>query len=157
MKCNVDLEVMADKLTAEIQKREKAEAEVVTLNDQADAYSKEVMRLQSRNKDLKSTLDKAERKMIAVLGGGPNDGCDVDSISETKGAADNDESPLLDDALALAEDLSQIVQGTTEDGKETSVLKMLESLQERLDRQVSSRRNSIAGYHQEESIQQKVN
>jgi hypothetical protein len=65
----LDLSDQAEELAFDKEMREKAEKEVRTLNDQADAYGEELMCLQGLNTNLEEALKEAENHMKAALGG----------------------------------------------------------------------------------------
>jgi hypothetical protein len=136
-KCGAELEILRDELIGEVAKRTRAEAEVATLNDQSDAYTEELMHLQAENARLESTLTEAECKMTEVLLGracevDPESVCDIEE-SESNVSQDDDSSPLLEEALALAQGLTEIVQGRDDDGKQANIFQIMQSLSQMMD------------------------
>ena len=137
-KSNAELETLKDQLIEEEAKREQAEAEVLLLNDQADAYTEELMTLQSENTRLEATLNEAECKMTEVLVGRQ---CPVDDLeqevvnceSASTHQSDDDSTPLLEEALALAQGLTDIFHGKNEKGKEHSVMDILQNMSDMMD------------------------
>jgi len=97
-KCTTQLEILRPQLVAEVAKREKAEAEVVLLNDQADAYTEELMHLQAENARLDVTLTEAECKITEVLGrvACPTNNFEQDIINlESRSSSEDDDSSPL--------------------------------------------------------------
>jgi chromosome segregation ATPase len=122
---NVDLQSERDKLAS-------AEQEIATLNDQADAYGEELMRMQALNAGLEETLSATERKMEeAILGQAHQNLGEGSSESANRVArAGDDSTPFLEEALALAQGLTDLVHGKEED---TDVMDMLQSLSDLMD------------------------
>eukprot|EP00977_Amphora_coffeiformis_P020674 scaffold8374_cov175-Amphora_coffeaeformis.AAC.113 len=119
-----------DELEIERAKRESAEREILTLNDQADAYGEELMRLQGINKTLEETMqDFDETMMKSGIEETPVARRDFDDRS----IASDETSPMLDEALALAQSLTDLVHGSGSDEQETSVMVMLENISELMD------------------------
>lgn len=122
------LEQVHLELTSEREKLCSAEKEIVTLNDQADAYGEELMRMQAVNAGLEETLRVTERKMEDAIR-------HYDEYAGEWGAPpraqdEEDTSPLLDEALALAQGLTDLVHGRDEDA---DVMDMLQSLSDLMD------------------------
>lgn len=138
---------LSERLAQEKAMREKAEEEIRTLNDQADALGEEVMRLQAINTDLEDTIKVAEQRMEAAIDHhadhallengdtsrhcGNNESKPAENKSED--CSDEDTSPMLDEALALAKNLTALMQGNPDTEKETSVMEMLETMSEMID------------------------
>lgn len=123
---------LKEEISMELRKRERAEEEIVKLNDQADAYSEELMRLQAVNTGLESTLRIAEKRMEAVLKKQENS--EEGQLSSIKGQPSIEEdAPLLEEALALAEGLTDIVHGNGSNDHEDNVMSMLESMSELME------------------------
>ncbi|GKY94316.1 hypothetical protein MPSEU_000397400 [Mayamaea pseudoterrestris] len=106
-----------------------AEAEILTLNDQADAYSDEIMRMQALNADHEKNLRLAERKIQALLNA-PDMPHGLDDFDECNTKSYDDSTPLLEEALALAQGLQELVQGRDSD---QNVLEMLQSMSDLMD------------------------
>ena len=98
---------------SEIASRQIADAEIGTLNDQADAYEQEIAILQSTNAKLVQKL-----RHLGL------------EVAQTPSIRRDDSSSLviLDEALALAEGLTHIVRCD-----ETGAMEMLESMTEMMD------------------------
>jgi len=111
--CRIDLESEKNKLLS-------AEAEIVALNDQADAYSDELMRMQALNAAMEEAIEATERKMESVL-----------SQPTTPSKKSDDDSPFLDEALALAKGLTNLVHGDDD----TDIMDMLRNLSDLMDQQ----------------------
>lgn len=109
-----------------------AEQEIATLNDQADAYGEELMRIQALNAGLEEALSATERKMEeAILQQGHQTYGDRGVVNGLgAGRAEDDSTPLLEEALALAQGLTDLVHGKDED---TDVMDMLQSLSDLMD------------------------
>lgn len=125
-----------EKFEAEIAARQVADAEIGTLNDQADAYEEELMTLQSTNANLSKKLHDAGLKIDASLLSGRMPTNDDSTIGSPRNSScpDGDESlPVLDEALALAEGLTNIVHGRGAFERESSAMEMLESMSEMID------------------------
>jgi len=128
-KTQAKVELLTDQLAAEVARRERAEKEVSTLNDQADVYMENLMKLQSEKRRLEETLSEAEIKITHALMRRPPELPPVESwtasTSKEWHAHDDQSTPLLEEALALAEGVNTMVQ---DKGSETDVLEMLESM-----------------------------
>ena len=131
-----------EKLEAEIAARQKAEAEIGALVEQADAYEEQLMTMQSLNDALSRKLHIAGLKIDASLVEMPaND--DVlstmatprpdQSVKSPSARSEDLSVPLLDEALAMAENLTHIVNENG--GEKTSLMEMLESMSEMIDAQ----------------------
>ncbi|KAL7571060.1 hypothetical protein ACA910_003774 [Epithemia clementina (nom. ined.)] len=127
-------EEQAEHLEFEQKMRVKAEQEIVTLNDQADAYGEELMRLQALNRNLEETLRDAERRMEAALATSAT--AEVVAVGEEPilPPVVGDSSPMLDEALALAQNLTALIKGQNDAERETSVMEMLETMSEMIDK-----------------------
>jgi hypothetical protein len=126
-----DLAAAKSELIARTELLQRAELEVTTLNDQADASCEELIRLQALNTGLEETLRIAEQKMEAVLHE-PYMSKRLDQIDEYGDSGfGNDSTPLLEEALALAHGLQDLVNGR---GKDQNVLEMLQSFSDLMDR-----------------------
>lgn len=131
-----ELRGVKEHIQLEIERRERAEAEVATLNDHADAYTEELMHLQADNARLQASLTEAECRMTEVLAARacPADPEDDDEFSlENVLSGNDDSSPLLEEALALAQGLTDIVKGEGDTAKHSNVLSILHSLSEMMD------------------------
>lgn len=120
---------LREELESEKEMREKAEKEILTLNDQADAYGEELMRLQGVTKDLEDTMQdidnvKSSHMETVVFNANADD---------TQSIASDQSSPMLDEALALAQSLTEMVHGSGSNEQETSVMTMLENLSDMMD------------------------
>jgi chromosome segregation ATPase len=121
---------LEEELAKENGMREKAELEILALNDQADAYGEELMRLQGINKDLEDTMHEFEERMDFAI----EDREDISRADDAPSVTSKDDSsPLLDEAMALGQALTDIVHGSSSDDKETSVMAMLETLSDMMD------------------------
>lgn len=120
-------------LESEIASRQIADAEVGVLNDQADMYEEELALLQSANKRLAKKLRSAGWTIDESLLSSPVH--DDSSIGgSTKDERGGDTSlPMLDEAIALAEGLTNIVHGRGQFERQASALEMLESMSEMMD------------------------
>ena len=130
----LSLEDHAEQLAFERKMREKAEQEIVTLNDQADSYGEELMRLQAEKTGLEDTLREAEERMEAALE--TNGTAKVFDFGNHHSVAPVDaagSSPMLDEALALAQNLTALIQDQNDTERETSVMEMLETISEMID------------------------
>mmetsp|Transcript_5048 Transcript_5048/g.10439 ORF Transcript_5048/g.10439 Transcript_5048/m.10439 type:complete len:1448 (+) Transcript_5048:131-4474(+) len=144
------IEDQAEQLEFEKHARNKAEHEIRLLNDQADAYGEEVMRLHALNSNLEDTLNEAERRMETALGsremaeevllGGEKilqDDENQSKLPEKPGEgelpSEDFSSPMLDEALALAHNLTALMQSNQDAEKETSVMEMLETMSNMID------------------------
>lgn len=128
---NACFEQTKAELSAVREKLSSAEHEIATLNDQADAYGEELMRIQALNAGLEDALSAAERKMeeaILQQGHQPYGDRSVEYGKIAAGAEDS--TPLLEEALALAQGLTDLVHGRDED---TDVMDMLQSLSDLMD------------------------
>jgi len=105
-----ELEQVKVQLENQTSKLHRAESELETLNDQVNAYSEELMLLQSRNSQLEDqvTAYEIQRKQD-----------------------EGDDSPLLDEALALAEGLTSLVHGGQDNGNVMDLLQSMSDLMER--------------------------
>jgi hypothetical protein len=108
-----ELRHVKEQWASEISARQMADTEIGALNDQADAYEKEIAILQSTNAQLVQKL-----RHLGL------------EVSRSPRICRNDSSTLvvLDEALALAEGLTHIVRRD-----ETGAMEMLESMTEMMD------------------------
>ena len=129
-RCCAEINHLNDELVKERAKRESAEREILTLNDQADAYGEELMRLQGINKTLEETMDDFdETRMKSGIEETPAARSDFDNRS----VGSDETSSMLDEALALAQSLTDLVHGSGSDEQETSVMVMLENISALMD------------------------
>jgi chromosome segregation ATPase len=126
------LELVSMELQGEREKLASAEKEIATLNDQADAYGEELMRIQALNAGLEEALSATERKMEeAILSQAHQNLREGSSEYANRTArAYDDSTPFLEEALALAQGLTDLVHGKEED---TDVMDMLQSLSDLMD------------------------
>jgi hypothetical protein len=106
------------------------------LNDQADAYEEDLLILQSANTKLVKKLHDAGLKIDASLltcHMPSNDDSTVGSPRPSSCRGRDESLPVLDEALALAEGLTNIVHGRGEFERSASVMEMLESMSEMID------------------------
>lgn len=144
------MDKLKEELSAEVSRRQKSETEIATLNEQASAYAEELMHLQAENAKLEILLQEAEAKASYALTGGPQQSCDAESFTSESlelehVASYSEDSTLLDEALALAQGLSDIVQGNDENGNEVNVLEIMENLADMIDEQDQSDDVAILG------------
>jgi predicted nucleic acid-binding Zn-ribbon protein len=130
-----------EKLESEIASRQKAEFEVFSLQEQADAYEEELMDLQSNNNKLIKQLHAAGLKIDAALLArrmptGLDDDADVgdDAFGETYTTT----TPMLEDALKLAQGLTDIIHKRENPEDEPSAMEMLERMSKMMDVHESS-------------------
>ena len=138
-----DLDKVREELRAEISKRQRSEADIATLNEQASAYAEELMYLQAENAKLDILLQEAEAKANYALTCQPQQSGEEESVAyegiELEHAASHSEdSTLLDEALALAQGLSDFVQGNDGNEHEVNVLEIMENLAGMIDKQDKS-------------------
>jgi hypothetical protein len=137
--CCVELKILRRHLSAEVSKREEAEAVVEFLNDQGDTYSEDLMHLQAENARLDVALTEAECKMSEVLAGRTYEYEDESLMagimpcdsSTSKAVIDSSSSPLLEEALAIAQGLTHILHH--EEGKEISIIEILENFSQMME------------------------
>jgi hypothetical protein len=127
-----ELRFVKEKLQSEIAARQKAEGEIHGYIDQAEAYEEQLMTLQSKNTGLVKKLHVAGLKIDASLNHNmANSEEEVHSAVATPRslvrASDQreDSLPVLDEALALAENMSNLVR---DGGKDGNFLDMLEAM-----------------------------
>ena len=136
----ISLEDQTEQLAFERKMRAKAEQEIVMLNDQADAYGEELMRVQAVNRNLEDTLREAEHRMDAALG--TTETAEVVAVGADETAAPaarpdvdaSDTSPIIEETLALAQNLTALIQDQNDAERETSVMEMLETISEMIDK-----------------------
>jgi hypothetical protein len=135
LQVKTEVEHLTERLASEQGVRQDAEKEVAKLNDQVDAYSEELMHLQAVNAGLEETLREAEQRIEdAMKIGHFVDPGEMDPENDTDSSKFYGyTSPLLEEALALAEGLTDIVHGRGDYKKESSVMDMLESISELID------------------------
>lgn len=132
------LEEQAGLLSVERKRRIKAENDVIKLHDQADAYGEEVMRLQEINSELHEKLKQAEHRIEGAVE--KTEAAEAVPVCENHHSvvgelsSDDDSSPILDEALLLAQNLTALIQDQGNTGKEATVMEMLESISDLLDR-----------------------
>lgn len=147
-----ELKFLKEKLESEIAARQAVDLEVVTLNEQADAYEEEIMTLRSANTKLIKKLRTAGMKIDAALLAGrmPSMSDDLSTIATPRSSSMKGDEPfaVLDEALALATGLTDIVNNGK---RESTAMEMLESMQEMFDvsetkssTPVASLRNSMS-------------
>lgn len=139
----VELEKIREKLDEERTKRERAECSNAALQAQVTAYSDELMHLQSTTYKLLARLDDCDDAYID-----PElsfyDELDYDKSwapSPSKDAT----SPLLDEALALAEGFTDIMHRKTNSKTEPSAMEILECLSNMMDKQDSMEKKESSG------------
>jgi hypothetical protein len=143
-----DLEKAREELKEEITKRQKSEAEIATLNEQASAYTEELMHLQAENAKLEVLLQEAEAKANYALISQPQHSGEEDSLASEhvgfgRAVSYSGDSTLLDEALALAQGLSDFVQGHNDNEHEVNLLEIMENLAGMIDKQDKSESASI--------------
>lgn len=113
------LQLAQQQVEAGLVKLQSAEKEIAALNDQADAYSDEVMRLQALNAGLEETLKMVQQKM------------ETNFSFDDGGDDDDSDSPLLDEALHLAQGLTDLMSG---DNKDSNIMDMLQNVSDLMDK-----------------------
>lgn len=98
----------------------------------------ELMHTKAENAKLEVLLREAEAKVSYALTGGPLQSHETElftceSVDFEQVPSYSEDSTLLDEALALAQGLSDIVQGNDADGNEENVLKIMENLADMID------------------------
>ena len=129
-----ELTLFKEQLEALQAKLKHAESEVSTLNDQADGYSDELMRMQALNTGLEEALRMTERRMELAL---------REVTGEGKQPKDDDTSPLLEEALALAQGISALVHGKQEETNVMDLLQSMSDLMEQQERDHKSRKDRL--------------
>ena len=135
-----ELRYCKEQLESEIASRQIADGEIVTLHDQADAYEEEISMLQSANKKLVTKLrDMGIRLDASLLSDYMRTNCNMDDCNSAIGSPrvrtgqnEDDSLIVLDEALALAEDLTNIVHCRSSDREQTA-MEMLESMSEMME------------------------
>ncbi|GAX10823.1 hypothetical protein FisN_1Hh365 [Fistulifera solaris] len=143
-----DLEKVKEELKEERMKRQKSEADIAIMNEQATAYTEELMHLQAENAKLEVLLQEAEAKANYALICQPQHSNEEDSLASEhvgfgRAASFSGDSTLLDEALALAQGLSDFVQGNNDNEHEVNVLEIMENLAGMIDKQDKSDNTSI--------------
>ncbi|GAX20971.1 hypothetical protein FisN_1Lh365 [Fistulifera solaris] len=138
-----ELEKVREELKEERTRRQKSEADIATLNEQASAYTDELMHLQAENAKLEVLLQEAEAKANYALTCQPQHTNEEDSLASEhvsfgRAASYSGDSTLLDEALALAQGLSDFVQGNNNNEHEVNVLEIMENLAGMIDKQDKS-------------------
>jgi hypothetical protein len=133
-----------EQLESEISSRQIAEGEIVSLNEQADMYENEISNLQFANtKLIKKLRDMGIHLDATLLAGYMRSACSnnneecnsaVGSPRLRTGHNKDDSLIVLDEALALAEDLTNIVHCRSAScQREPTAMEMLESMSEMMD------------------------
>lgn len=131
-----ELQFVKEKLQSEIASRQKAESEIEMYAEQADAYEEQLMTLQSNNTRLVKKLHFAGLKIDASLSTMPSCDDEVNSAFATprcllKPSSQRDESlPVLDEAMALAENMSSLMRDGEQDGSFMDMLEAMSNLME---------------------------
>jgi hypothetical protein len=131
-----DLRHCREKLESEIASRQKAEFEIFSLQEQADAYEEELMDLQSNNTKLLKQLHAAGLKIDAALLArrmptGLDD--DADDLGDQGVGGAQSTTPMLEDALKLAQGLTDIIHQRENADDEPSAMEMLERMSKMMD------------------------
>ena len=135
-----ELRYCKEQLESEIASRQIADSEIISLHEQADVYEEEISLLQLTNKKLVSKLRDMGIQLDASLlsrymqSNYNNDECNsaIGSPRLRTGQKEEDSLNVLDEALALAEDLTNIVHCRSSD-KEQTAMEMLESMSEMME------------------------
>ena len=152
------LQQLQEDLRTEISRRERCEAEADRLRDQAEAYSEEMMQLESSKVTLEEKLRNADKKLEAAL-------LRINMAEHQKheplsapqspvSPVKRDDTNAIDDALELARNFGNTIHGRAGDN-EKSVIEMLESLSDLMDQHDKGQSNDSAETppHRHESVQ----
>ena len=123
---------LREMLAQEVAKKERAEAEIATLNDQADNFSEQLMELQAENSMLALKLRECDSKTCVSKEKDQFSSSNSQELFDSE-PLDDDSSPLLDEALALAHGLTDLLHESKTCEVETSVMDILETFQGMID------------------------